>query len=101
MSNFGGSNTLYGQVRASVVENNVYDDTLKAIRQSEIPSNLQMRVAYNADGTTLYTGFAERSTASSATGWLLQKFTYTANKQVDLRQIAYDSWDNRTTATYA
>jgi len=60
-----------------------------------------MRVEYNGDGTTLYAGYGARGLASSDDGWLIQKFTYNGSLQVTLRQIAYDTWDNRAAASYA
>lgn len=73
------------------------DGALK-INPSANPTQ-QMRMEY-IGGNLTYTGYAERGIASSATSWLLQKFTYTAG-DLTLRQIAYDSWDNRATASYA
>lgn len=92
---------LTGSLKVSMAEEREHDGALQAKRILEIPSNLQMRVAYNASKQTEYAGFAARGLAASADGWLIQKFTYDANKQVTLRQSAYDAWDNRASATYA
>jgi len=101
-SKIGTSDTLYGEMRVSAAEQAEYESALYAKRITEIPSNMQMRVAYNADGTTLYAGYAPRGLAASTNGWLIQKFTYDASKRVTLRQIAYDNWDNKAgTAVYA
>jgi len=91
-----------GAVKPSNLEQEAFDKAVGGYRYIEIPSNLQARYAYNADGTVLYAGYAVRGLASSATGWLLQKFTYDSMK-VTLRQIAYSSWDLRADAgtTYA
>lgn len=97
-----GINEPYGQVRASIIEQNTYETDILAARITEIPSNQQMRAAYSStDGQPDYVGFGARGLATSDIGWLLQKFTYDANRQCTLRQIAYDSWDNRVTASYA
>lgn len=91
-----------GAIKSSAVESREHEDSLYARRITEIPSNMQLRGDYSStDGLPDYLGFAARGIATSTTGWLLQKFTYDANRQCTLRQIAYDSWDNRTTATYA
>jgi len=100
----GGNVTPYGQVRASVVESNTFDPTLLATRSVEVPSNLQQRLDYvsRTDGQPVYMGFAERGMGISASGWLLQKFTYTGDPgDMTLRQISYDSWDDRTLTTYS
>jgi hypothetical protein len=93
---------IEGAVKPSSIEVDGYEADLFANRITEIPSNMQMRAAYSStDGLPDYVGFAPRSLASSDSGWLLQKFTYDGSRQCTLRQIAYDSWDNRATATYA
>ena len=97
----GNTTKFEGEVKPSSIEQASFEPDLWANRITEIPSNMQMRVAYNADGTVLYTGYAPKGLTSSSTGWLLQKFTYDASQRVTLRQIAYDSWDNRASATFA
>lgn len=98
---WGTSVDQRGAVKPSNLEQEVFDKLIGAYRHVEVPSNLQARYTYNADNTVLYAGYAVRGLAASATGWLLQKFTYNASKRVTLRQIAYNSWDNRASATYA
>lgn len=92
-----------GAVKPTSLEVDTFEHLLHASRYTEIPSNMQMRADYSGqtDGKPEYLGFAPRSLASATTGWLLQKFTYDGSRQVTLRQIAYDSWDNRATASYA
>jgi hypothetical protein len=99
----GNTETLNGQVRISAAEAIELEVDLKAKRTTEIPTNMQMRVDYDGavDGLPLYMGFAPRGLASSATGWLIQKFTYDGSRQATLRQCAYDSWDNRASGTFA
>ena len=92
-----------GQGRPSAIEVDGYEKDLFAQRITEIPSNMQMRADYltATDGLPAYMGYAPRGLASSSSGWLLQKFTYDASRQCTLRQIAYNSWDNRASATYS
>lgn len=90
---------LEGATKVSSAEAREHEGAIFAKRVTEIPSNLQMRVEYTS-GQPLYTGYAPKGVASSTGGWLLQKFTYSSG-QVTLRQIAYDSWDNRATASYS
>ena len=99
----GDSYQPAGQTQASEVEADTYEQRISASRITEIPSNLQLRADYDirTDGQPVYLGFGARSLAAATTGWLLQKFTYDSSGYVTLRQIAYDSWNNRATATYA
>jgi hypothetical protein len=99
----GQDEKLTGHTKISAAEAIELEVDLKAKRITEIPSNMQMRVDYDGqtDGLPKYLGFAPRGLASSATGWLIQKFTYDGSRQATLRQCAYDSWDNRATASYA
>ena len=91
-----------GQGRPSSIEVDGYEKDLFAMRSTEIPSNMQMRAQYGStDGLPDYLGNAPRGLSASAQGWLLKKFTYDANRQCTLIQVAYDSWDNRTSAAYA
>ena len=63
----------------------------------------QKRLDYDVrtDDNPVYVGFNMRGTATSASTWILQKLTYDGSDRVTLVQIAIDSWDNRTTATYS
>ena len=101
----GDSQQLTGQGSVSDAEARQHELALFACRIVEIPSNQQMQIDYNSqtDGLPLYMGFAPRSLSTSTAGWLLQKFTYDSNspRQCLTRTIAYDSWANRATATYA
>lgn len=99
----GETEILTGQTKVTSAEAIEHETLLKAKRYTEIPSNHQIRCDYSdrTDGQPTYIGFAPRSLASSTSGWLLQKFTYDGSSQCTLRQIAYDSWDNRASATYA
>jgi hypothetical protein len=95
--------TVYeGNIKPSSIEQATLETDLSAVRITEISSNQQMRAAYSStDGLPDYTGNAPKGLASSSTGWLLKKFTYDANRQCTLIQIAYDSWDNRASASYS
>jgi hypothetical protein len=91
-----------GAVKPSSIEQAGFESDLSAMRICEIPSNQQMRAAYSStDGLPDYTGNAPKGLADSAQGWLLKKFTYDANRQCTLIQIAYDSWTNRAGASYS
>lgn len=90
-----------GSVRASVVEERVYDERLMAARYTEIPSNLQMRVEYNGNGTHKFVGYAARGVSENQNEWLIHYFEYNSSKQVISRTIAYDSWTNRDSANYS
>jgi len=99
----GQTEVLTGQIKISAAEAIELETDLKAKRITEIPTNMQMRVDYDGmtDGLPKYLGFAPRGLASNASGWLIQQFTYDGSRQATLRQCAYDSWDNRATASYS
>lgn len=98
----GQDEKLTGQTKISAAEAIELEVDLKAKRITEIPSNMQMRAEYTStDGLPDYLGFAPRGLAVGTTGWLLQKFTYDGSRQCTLRQSAYDSWNNRATASYS
>ena len=99
----GDSYVLNGQVRASDAEVREHEEEMYAKRTISLPLNMQERLDYGVrtDGQPTYIGYAPRALATSATGWMLAKFTYDDNGYVTVKQIAYDSWDNRAGATYA
>jgi len=100
---YGGNNEVYGQTRASIVEQKVYQEALEALRQVQVPTDLQALWDYGVrtDGLPNYAGYAERGIETSASGWLIHHFTYNASGHVTQRAVAYDAWDDRTGATYA
>ena len=95
--------TVYeGNIKPSSIEQATLETDLSAVRITEISSNQQMRAAYSStDGLPDYTGNAPKGLGTATTGWLLKKFTYDANRQCTLIQIAYDSWDNRASASFS
>jgi hypothetical protein len=97
----GTTEKQLGSLRSTVVEVREHEDLLCARRITEIPSNMQMRIAYNANSQEEYIGYAPRGLSASSTGWLLQKLTYDVSNRLSLRQIAYDSWDNRAGGDYS
>lgn len=92
---------IEGSVKPTSIEVDGYEPLLSAHRLITIESNQQGRFDYLTGLTVIYAGYAPKGLATSTTGWLLQKFTYDANNNLTLRQIAYDSWDNRATASYS
>lgn len=98
----GGNREVYGQTRASIVEQSIYDAALQAISIVEWPSNLQQKLDYTdrTDGQPTYMGFAIKGMGISASGWLLHQYTYDASGKMTTRAIAYDSWDDRALTTY-
>ena len=96
----GQDREVYGELKVSAAEQAEYEPELFAKRITEIPSNLQMRIEYNG-AVAEYVGFAPRGLAVGTEGWLIQKFTYDGSDRATLRQIAWDTWDNRAGASYA
>ena len=70
-----------GAVKPSSIEQDGYDPNLRAIRSTEIPSGLKMRIDYGSrtDGQPVYQGFAPSGLAEGTNGWLIYKFTYSAD----------------------
>lgn len=99
----GDSYQLNGQVRVSDAESREHEPELLAKRFTEIPSNMQMRADYGTrtDGQPDYIGYAPRGLSESSSGWLLHYYTYDSSGQCTSRLIAYDSWSNKSTASYA
>lgn len=65
-------------------------------------TNQQMRITYNANGTQLYIGYNDKGKSETTDrDWLLNYLEYDAKKRIIKRTIAYDSWDNRATASYS
>lgn len=76
-------------------------DVVNSITITEAPSTLQKRYEYNTDTTVAYAGSAPRGRASSDPDWNITKYTYNGSQQVTQSQVAFDSWDNRTLASYS
>lgn len=70
------------------------------MRSSQNPSNQQMRIEYNSNGTQKYIGYNDRGKSESSDDWLLHFLEYDGTNRIIKRTIAYDSWDNRASATY-
>ena len=102
MSKISGSPESYeGAIKPSALEVSGYEPDVFAHRFTQIESNQQAQFDYDGGTAVVYAGYAPRSLATSTSGWLLQKFAYDGNGNVTSRTIAYDSWDNRASATYA
>ena len=91
---------LHGAVKASNVEQATLEYPLWASRITEIPSNMQARWVYDSDDNCIYAAYAPRGLAEGTDGWLLQKYTWVGSNCTK-REIAYDSYSNYLTATYA
>lgn len=97
----GTPTSIEGAVKPSSLEVDGYEPNVFAHRFTQIESNQQGRWDYGAGTVVLYAGYAPKGLATSVASWLLQKFTYDGNNNVTLRQIAYDSWDNRASTSYS
>lgn len=91
---------LTGHVRVSEAELREHHENLTSKRVTDIPSDLQIRIEYNGDGTQKYVGYAPKGHSTGDDGWLLWEFTYNGSKQMTLRQSAFDTWDNRASASF-
>lgn len=99
----GDSFDLSGETKVSEAESREHQATLLAKRTMDIPSDMQVLAdaASRADNQPVYVGIGARSLGQSTSGWLIIKLTYDSNGDFSTKQTAYDSWANRTTATYA
>jgi len=77
----------------------VSDGTL--VVSSSFESNQQGIWDYSGGTLVIYDGYASRGVPTNSTGWILRKFSYDGSGNIIQRQIAYDSWVNRGTASYA
>lgn len=98
--------SAYGNLKPSVLDNDEHDASIKAKRIITWPDNTQQFIDYTTrtDGQPTYIGYAIRGLSQSSDGWMIQKFTYESasdNARITSRQIAYDTWSNRASATYA
>lgn len=97
---------LHGNLKSTEAENREHDPSVFAKRVVVWPDNTQQRIDTNgrSDNQPVYIGFAVPGLLTSDNGWMIQQWTYTLiNGQYmgTLRQIAYDTWDNRTGASYS
>lgn len=88
-----------GQVVPEITQEEHQGDIL-AKRVMDIGTNQQTRIEYDANNNPWYIGIGAKGLASSAIGWLIQKFTWDANQNVTLIQTAYGAWDNRQNLVY-
>lgn len=100
---------LSGAVKPSSIEQDAYDGNLQALRHTEIPSGMKMRLDYTgrSDGQPVYQGFAPSGLAEGTNGWLIYKFTYSADPGNMTQRDVYGAssgdngnWTGRTGYTY-
>jgi len=99
MAGIGGTDKPEGQTKPSFVESAVYEQAVQSLRQIQVPLNWQERHEYSG-GNPTYSGYAPRGVATSTAGWLLFKYTWSSGNMT-VKQVAYDSWDNRASASYS
>ena len=80
-------------------------DKVNSISVNKVSSGTQARFEYDSNDNCIYVGEAPRgSSVNDTTAWTLTKFTWVAGTvsgyNCTQKQVAYDSWTNRSTATY-
>lgn len=75
-------------------------DLVNSHATTDVPSSIQRRTEYTAEGVPLYIGYAYWGADQSDNVWTIFKISYDANNQEILKQTAFDSWTNREWATY-
>ena len=105
----GSSGTQEGALKPSTIERDVFDGNLQALRHTEVPSGLKMRIDYGSrsDSQPVYQGFAPSGLAEGSNGWLIYHFTYSADpgnmtQRNVFGAVAADNgnWTNRASYTY-
>lgn len=97
----GTGNRFEGATKPTSVEAEAYDSSLYAIRYTEIPTNMQLRISYTAGGLEEYIGYAPKGLAEEDASWLLHHLEYDGSDRLIKRTIAYDTWTNRAAASYS
>jgi len=98
MGNFGGVTKPCGELKVTAAEQAEHEAALFAKRTTDIPNNMQIQLDYGgrSDNQPVYQGFGARGLADASAGWLIYKFTYTADPgDMTKRQTAYTSWNLR------
>lgn len=95
-----GQVTLSGATKPTSVEFETFDPTLSAMRYTEVPSGMIMRLDYTgrSDGHPVYHGFAPSGLAEGTDGWLIYKYTYDGSGNMTARDVAGVSSDANWTA---
>lgn len=99
----GDSYILTGQRKVTDAEAREHQATLLAKRITDIPNDLQIKVDPDgrSDNQPVYVGFAPKGLATSSEGWLLWKITYDSFGDFSYKQVAYDDYDSRASASYS
>ena len=78
------------------------DDGLINFRTvSVIPGNHIVNYAYDANSQVEYIGYAEQGVATSASKWVIRKFSYSSGLLQNERIAKNVAWDSRTTVSYS
>ena len=89
-----------GAIKPSSIERQTYEGQMDAIRTVVLPNNQQMRVEYDIDGNPIYVGITASGVASSGTGWVISKYTWSSGNMT-LKQVAEGTWDGRAALSYS
>ena len=71
------------------------------LSSTDKPVRVKLDYDTRTDGQPIYQGFAPFNTATTATEWLIFKYTYDVNNNMTARDVSWGAWDSRTTLTYA
>jgi len=88
---------------ASFPEEFKRQNTTAAPEKAELaPMELQQRFDYTGGpaSSPVYVGFAPAGAATSASKWMVWKYTYSGSDPT-LKQTSYGTWDDRATLTYS
>lgn len=88
-----------GQHSSSAVEHREHEADLFARRVTSIPSNQQVRCAYDGD-LLEYVGFAPKGLAEGTYGWMIFYLEYDSSDNFTSKTIATGTWTGRESLTY-
>ena len=80
------------------VEWREHQKALYAKRTTDVGSDQQKLFQFSGD-ELIYFGRGAKGLATSQTGWLIQKFTWSSGKPTSI-QSAYGIWDDRASLSY-
>lgn len=98
--NLGQATGGLGGDNLRLIATREHEELVAAKRVMCLPSNQQTLMAYDGSSNLQYVGYAPKGLATSSTNWLLYNMSYASSALVS-KKVAYDSWDNKSTASYS
>lgn len=87
-----------GQTVPSFIRD-IYSPSSGAARVVDIPAKVQMLLEYDVDDNVIYKGIAARGSATTDSGWLIFKYTWSSGNCTEIK-TADGAWDDRSSLVY-